>query len=268
MQVFQSDWRDAPVMIGDESVFAIGDVHGCADHLECLLKDLAEFASQTKPSRLVFLGDMISKGPESLKSLELWASEDLSTRFDQVHRLYGNHEQFLILVTEQWPNADEAMRAWSDAGGDVFLEELRRMAGRNGAELSQDLLQDTTSLAVQRVLKQLVGHVQIGNLIFVHGGIDPALGVKASLQAPYYQIGGNHWAWIKAPFLRHVGGFGDLLIIHGHTVPAQHRELSGQPDPHVLEYGRLSLDGGSTLTGTVMAAQFETGRYRLIYAQT
>lgn len=268
MQVFQSEWRDAPVMVGDESVFAIGDVHGCVDHLERLLDALEKLASQTKSSRLVFLGDVVSKGPHSLQSLELWASEDLSIRFDQIHRLYGNHEQFLILVTEQWSNADEAMHAWRDAGGDTFLEELRRMVGREDAELSLHLFQETTSLPVQRALKQLVSHEQIGNLIFVHGGIDPALGVEASLQAPWYQIGGNHWAWIKAPFLQHVGGFGDHLIIHGHTVPAQHRELSGQPDPHVLEYGRLSLDGGSTQTGTVMAAQFETGRYRLIYAQT
>jgi len=79
-------------------------------------------------------------------------------------------------------------------------------------------------------------------------------------------FGGNHWAWIQEPFLAWRGGFGGLMVVHGHTPPAKHRMLSGYPDPHVLQHDRLCLDGGSALTGIVTAAQIEDGRYRLFTA--
>jgi serine/threonine protein phosphatase 1 len=56
------------------------------------------------------------------------------------------------------------------------------------------------------------------------------------------------------------------MVVHGHTPPAKHREMSGYPDPHVFQHDRLSLDGGSTVTGIVAAAQIEDGRYRLLMA--
>ncbi|HKS61918.1 MAG TPA: hypothetical protein VJT13_09495, partial [Xanthobacteraceae bacterium] len=80
------------------------------------------------------------------------------------------------------------------------------------------------------------------------------------------EFGGNHWAWIQQPFLAWRGGFGGALVIHGHTPPEKHRAMSGQDDPHVLQYDRLSLDGGSAVTGIVAAAQLEDGRYRVFKA--
>ena len=54
--------------------------------------------------------------------------------------------------------------------------------------------------------------------------------------------------------------------MHGHTPPAKHRTFSGMADPHVLAHDRLSLDGGSALTGLVVAAEIQDGRYRLLKA--
>ena len=53
----------------------------------------------------------------------------------------------------------------------------------------------------------------------------------------------------------------------GHTPPAKHRTFSGMADPHVLAHDRLSLDGGSALTGLVVAAEIQDGRYRLLKAR-
>jgi serine/threonine protein phosphatase 1 len=44
--------------------------------------------------------------------------------------------------------------------------------------------------------------------------------------------------------------------------------MSGYPDPHVFQHDRLCLDGGSALTGIVVAAQIEDGRYRLFTARS
>jgi serine/threonine protein phosphatase 1 len=56
------------------------------------------------------------------------------------------------------------------------------------------------------------------------------------------------------------------MVVHGHTPPAKHRVMSHYPDPHVFQHDRLSLDGGSALTGIVAGAQIEDGRYRVFAA--
>jgi serine/threonine protein phosphatase 1 len=67
-------------------------------------------------------------------------------------------------------------------------------------------------------------------------------------------------------FLDWRGGFGGTLVVHGHTPPPRHRELTGQDDPHLFQHDRLGLDGGSTRTGIVTAARIEDGRYRFLRA--
>ena len=43
--------------------YAIGDVHGCFDTLEQLLQQIPN------KSRLVFIGDIVNRGPKSLESV-------------------------------------------------------------------------------------------------------------------------------------------------------------------------------------------------------
>src|SRR4051794_1179823 len=91
----RSEWREAPLRLG-ETIFAIGDVHGCHRQLAVLLDTLAALAAD-RPARLIFLGDLICRGPDSLAALALWAAPTLEARFTRVHRLCGNHEQLLML---------------------------------------------------------------------------------------------------------------------------------------------------------------------------
>ena len=62
-----SDWKPAPFDLSGETVFAIGDVHGCADELRALLGAIGELAKQSSGRRrLVYLGDLINRGPDSV----------------------------------------------------------------------------------------------------------------------------------------------------------------------------------------------------------
>ncbi|MBL6919234.1 MAG: metallophosphoesterase [Puniceicoccaceae bacterium] len=64
---------------------AIGDVHGCADEFEELLKRL-----ELKPDdRVIQVGDLVNRGPDSHRVIEL-ASEY------QVEAIIGNHELRLL----------------------------------------------------------------------------------------------------------------------------------------------------------------------------
>jgi Calcineurin-like phosphoesterase len=257
----QSDWRDVPLRV-DETVFVIGDVHGCHAQLAALLERFSALATN-RAARLIFLGDLICRGPSSLAALALWASPSLDARFTQVNRLSGNHEQLLMLGVG---GNQAACDKWMTMDGRTFVDELRRKTGRNDA-LTRDLLLQAAGQTVVDRLDHLESHVWLGNTIFVHGGLDPSTDPATHLAAPRTEISPTHWAWINEPFLKWRGGFNGLMVVHGHTPPARHRAMSGYPDPHVFQHDRLSLDGGSSVTGIVAAAQIENGRYRLFMAR-
>jgi hypothetical protein len=63
----------------------VGDVHGCADELEALLDKIAF----TTGDRLVFVGDLIARGPRSLGVLDIARSTGALV-------VRGNHEQKLL----------------------------------------------------------------------------------------------------------------------------------------------------------------------------
>lgn len=261
----RSEWREAPIDCS-ETIFAIGDVHGCHRQLALLLEAFTTLTAE-RPALLVFLGDLICRGPSSLAALALWADPRLDHRFNYVCRLTGNHEQLLMLAIGDTGVARAAHDKWMTMDGGTFVDELRRATGRPDAPLSRALLHEAAGPRVLDLLDELDSSLSGGNCIFVHGGVDPSVDIQTALSAPRTQFGGNHWAWIQQPFLAWRGGFGGSMIIHGHTPPEKHRAMSGHPDPHAFQHDRLSLDGGSFSTGIVTAAQFENGRYRVFKAR-
>ena len=218
-----SDWRDAPIDAHGERVFAVGDIHGCSVQLAAWLdacRSLRNGAARSE--RLVFLGDIVNRGPDSDGVIALWSKPEPIGGIARVHRLMGNHEQL------EWLMRNERASHW----------------------------------------EQLEVAVRIGNLVFVHAGVDPHVPLDEFLSIGKEVIadGGRHWAWIEKDFLTWTGGFGGRVIVHGHTPPAKHRAWTGWDDPHVLRDGKLCLDGGSAVTGIVAGAQLEDGRYRVIRA--
>jgi serine/threonine protein phosphatase 1 len=67
------DWRDAPAALPDgRRLYAIGDIHGCLDKLRALHGFVAADLA-TRPvaaARLVHLGDVIDRGPDSAGCIE------------------------------------------------------------------------------------------------------------------------------------------------------------------------------------------------------
>ncbi len=265
-----SEWKPAPFELGGETVFAIGDVHGCASELRALLDTIARLAGEAGGRRrLVYLGDMINRGPDSVGVLEQWAaSEETHGGVGHVDRLMGNHEIMMLLTVIGGPHAHKAETMWLSRrmGGDKFLRQMRSSAGQPEARADHALLKAALGEAVVHRLWDMRSHVRLGNTLFVHGGLDPHADPDEFLTRPWTIFTEARWAWIRHGFLDWKMGFKGTLVVHGHTPPDKHRAISGLEDPHLFEGDRLGLDGGSARTGIVTAAEIRDGRYRILKA--
>lgn len=113
LKAFPSYLCDAPTAVGsgtDEKdtprLILVGDVHGCWDELQALLQK-CEFSPE-RGDKLLLLGDIVGKGPYSMKVLQFARSMPQS-----VIVLRGNHEQKVLdmRLTVQTSNGKRTFQA-------------------------------------------------------------------------------------------------------------------------------------------------------------
>src|SRR6476659_1843122 len=94
-----SPWHSAPFALAGETIFAVGDVHGCAEQLDHLLDAIRELARQTSACRrLVYLGDLIDRGPDNIGVLRRWAEGAEMRGVERIDRGSGSHETRRLLA--------------------------------------------------------------------------------------------------------------------------------------------------------------------------
>jgi bis(5'-nucleosyl)-tetraphosphatase (symmetrical) len=125
------------------TTYIIGDVHGCYDGLARLLDRIAY---QDGIDQLIFLGDLVNRGPDTVKTIELVLS------LKQVQMVYGNHDLYAWHYLIQ-PN--------------FFMHQKHRLSS---------LIEDQS--LCQRWLdflkkQQFILHLQEKQVLLVHAGIWP-----------------------------------------------------------------------------------------------
>ena len=180
-----------------------------------------------KDGQLVFLGDYIDRGPNSIGVIDL-----VMKGLDGFSSIYlkGNHEDFLVKALKSddrsvWNN-------WMSAGGEATLKSLGYDLFLN--QYNSTLLENL--LGEDRIawLKSLKLMVQLGDILCVHAGFNPNIPISEQTE--------KDMLWIRKRFLEsnHDFGFG---IIHGHT-PA---------DKPVVKHNRICLDTGAGMGGELTA---------------
>jgi serine/threonine protein phosphatase 1 len=242
MAVAHSEWLPAIREIDPAvAVCAIGDVHGRADLLAEIHFSIAREIDLISPdaARCVHLGDLIDRGPESLRALKL-AMEGIAGV--ESHTLIGNHEYRLLQLLEM-PDA-EMMERWLKNGGAEFFEELGvdpngRWEQPVAKHLGKQLMEWLHSLPLK---------LQFGKLLFVHAGLDPNISIERQTA--------DTLAWIREPWLSSEGPYEDgLAVIHGHT-PVAEAALGNQH--------RINLDTGACETGTLSALLIHGNKMKLL----
>ena len=212
-------------------IYAISDIHGCADLLQQMFtvidRDLATIGS-TRAIH-VFLGDYIDRGPESSQTIDLLIER--GRKHESVF-LKGNHEAFLFDVLKD----PSQLESWKQYGGLQTLTSygLRPSINPDAAEQTELIseLARTIPLHQRRFFNSLRLRFVCGDFFFVHAGVKP--GVPLARQQEQDML------WIREEFLASEEHFGKY-IVHGHT-PVR------EPD---IRPNRANIDTGAYATGNL-----------------
>jgi serine/threonine protein phosphatase 1 len=201
--------------------FAVGDIHGCFEKLQSLLRLCAEKAGG-EAHRVVFLGDYVDRGPDSRRVVDLLMSLGSNSIVDYVF-LKGNHEAMLINALDD----RDKVAAWYANGGEQTLASYH----------AHDVYQIPSDHLVWLRSRPL--NFDDGLRFFVHAGVHPWR--QLHKQRPRDML------CIRDRFLKSKRTFA-RLIVHGHTPCAD-----GVPE--VLA-NRVNVDTGAVFGGPLTAAIF------------
>lgn len=218
-----------------ERVYAIGDVHGRLDLLRSLLRTLDADAAglAREATRIVFLGDLIDRGPHSRQVLEL-------VRFlqrrdpERVVVLLGNHEAMLLAAVEGDPSAQ---RMWLKTGGDDTLRSYRIDPAefvRLTAAKRAGLLRRTIGPKMIAWLEARPLAWRSGGYFFCHAGVRPGVSLDKQRR--------EDLLWIRREFLDSTSAHG-AVVVHGHS-----ETEAAQAAPN-----RINVDTGAWRSGELTA---------------
>ena len=221
-----------------QRAYVVGDVHGRLDLLENLLARIhSELQRQpAEKTTLVFVGDLIDRGPSSaqvLERLRTYKRPGIDTVF-----LLGNHEEVLLrilagdalMITKwRWFGGSECLQSYG-----VDPDQLRH--ANHGEALA--IVRRAIPREHVKFLQSFADSCLFGDYLLVHAGIRPGIALDEQTQADM--------RWIREPFLLDDSDHG-VVVVHGHTISA---EVEQHPN-------RIGIDTGAYRTGILTALAIE-----------
>ncbi len=192
-----------------ERTIIIGDVHGCDKELAALLKEVGANPQQDK---ILFIGDLINKGPSSRGAWELFREMKASS-------ILGNHELSML----------------------ELVKGRLHKHGKYYSKLQQDFGRYFTDFVLD--VSQWPLWYEDGNLMLVHAGLVP--GLHPDQSDPWHLVTIRTWDG-KGEDLKHPANppwfdfyAGDELVVFGHWAA-----LGGLDRPRVIGLDTGCVYGG------------------------
>ena len=194
-----------------ERVLAVGDVHGCYSLLKKLIEDEIRF--DPEKDRLVFIGDYMDRGPNSIEVVEYVFDELMGKYPDSIIALRGNHEQMFL-------GLPETHDLWLKNGGHATISNAVRCRGAIEPYYS----------SLKRIFSEKTRFFyEEEGIIFVHAGLNDG-GLAATSQ--FEMVNLRNFKTYRGP-----------QLIVGHT---PHSSAMKYPNAIVI-------DSGAFLTGKLSA---------------
>ncbi|RLG10075.1 serine/threonine protein phosphatase [Candidatus Pacearchaeota archaeon] len=201
---------------GSNKIFAIGDIHGCLENLEKLLKILPVNWGK---DLVIFLGDYIDRGPNPRGVIEK-VLELKKLYGERIITLKGNHEWMFERFLK---GIDIDIFLYN--GGGMTLKSYYNKEGH--LEIPEEHL---------KFLRELKLYYETENYIFVHAGLRPGKELKEQSE--------EDLLWIRDSFYFSEYKF-PKTIVFGHTP---------FPAPLILD-DRIGIDTGCVYGGALTAIE-------------
>lgn len=223
-------------------IYAIGDIHGQSGFLDQALHWIE--ADGGCDARIVFLGDLVDRGPDPGGVLDRLIDGQARGRDWTVIR--GNHDRMFSRFLADGRVYDDQVKSglpWLHPrlGG---AQTLSAYGVENAAERPlEDVLTEARAAvpsAHRAFVDSLPLHHEADALLFVHAGIRPDVALAEQVE--------DDLLWIRAEFLDHRAPH-PWLVVHGHTA-LDHPQHHGN---------RVNLDGGAGYGRPIYPAVFEAG---------
>jgi hypothetical protein len=270
---------------GVDRVVAIGDVHGAYDRFVEILKvagivdaDLRWIAGST---HVVQLGDLVDRGDDSRKALDFVRrlEKEADKAGGRLHLLLGNHEaarmlgdlrltapgEFAAFVT---PTSEALREKYLTAAKPASDEERARLVQQLPLGLIEMRQAFGGAADYGRWLRDLPVVVKIDDLLFVHGGISPAvapMGCKAINEQVHRELTADFDKTIAAPLASLTARVDGPLWYRGlaeeaETFAPQVEEILAKSAARAIVIGHtVAITGRITLRFAGRVVQLDTG---------
>ncbi len=173
-----------------KKIFAIGDIHGCADKLAALMEKIPiDYANDI----LVFIGDYIDRGPSSFEVVDYLV--DLKRDHPDIVFLKGNHEDML----QKYLAGTDRFTYLLNGGQQTLDSYLNRQNKSEFSPIPSSHLE---------FYKSLLLYYQTEDYIFVHAGMREKI--------PLEKQNPEELLWIREDFIYSKFDFGKRVVF-GHT---------------------------------------------------
>jgi len=218
-------------------IYAIGDIHGRADLLATLLRQIDVDCTLYPSSRpiVVFIGDYIDRGPASNEVLDLLLG---CGRTKETVFLKGNHEA----LVHRFLSVPAVLDEWRLCGGLETLVSYGLKPSINPGVAEQRRLAKELAKSIPRPHLEFLDSLKLsfscGDFLFVHAGIRPGVPIRKQRE--------EDLLWIREEFLSCDQRF-EKFVVHGHT-PVR------TPD---VRSNRINIDTGAFATGRLTCIMIE-----------
>ena len=197
-------------------VYVIGDVHGHLATFRALLHRL----NLRKNDRVVCLGDMIDRGPNSAGVMKLIRSDN------RIICIKGNHEHMALQsITEE--GRVELWQPWMQRGGKSCWASYIVQAEGDLYQAKRDFLSD------MRWIDRLPTQIVLDKFRLVHAGYDPRMALDAQ--------GDKELLWIRKIWYRHEKPVDpQRTVLFGHTTTLK----LGAPKGGSIAKSKFTLSDG------------------------
>jgi serine/threonine protein phosphatase 1 len=236
------DLSPAPATLSPgRRVYAIGDIHGCAEQLAALHGQIAEDLARRPigSAVLVHIGDYVDRGPDTAGVIERLLSPQPIPGVETVN-LLGNHENTMM---EALGGERAAATDWLFAGGKPTLESYG---------ISPDSARDSWAPKIPAEHRAFLRGLRLmhreGGYAFVHAGVRPGVALDAQARDDMLRM--------RQPFLYSESDFG-AVVVHGHT-PVKNP---------VVRHNRIAIDTGAVFGGLLTCVVLEADTLGFLTAE-